>query len=90
VGESAVIYQILELAAIDAVLDGPVESGLNLRLLAIADRLDKEFSQGLAFELELAKDIEDLAAQGLPGLFEFFEETPIDIALARLFSDEVP
>src|SRR6266571_8976873 len=75
---------------IHAVFDGPREARAHCGLVAVADGLDKEIPQRPALELELAQHVENLSAQGLPGLLELLQQPPIDVALARFLGHQVP
>ena len=46
------------------------QPGADLGLVAVADGLDEQLAQGLALELDLAQDVEHLAAEGLARLLE--------------------
>src|SRR5690606_41696315 len=76
--------------AVDRVVDGLGEARPHLGSVAVADGLDDEVAEGLAFELKLAQHVEDLAAQSLPRLFELLQKATIDVALPRLRGDEIP
>src|SRR5690606_8808620 len=86
----AVLEEFLELLPVDRGLDGAVEPGADLGEFAVADRLDQEVAERLPLELQLPEDIEDLPAEGAPGLLELLEEPEVDITLPRLLGDEVP
>jgi hypothetical protein len=90
VGEGALFEEFTEVGGVDRVLDDGVEPGADFGAVAVADGLDQEFAQGPAFKLQLAEDIEHLAAEGVAGLVEFFEEPPVDVAFAGFGGDEVP
>ena len=90
VGQRAFFQQILQLAAVEGVLHALWSAGRAPRLFAVADGLDQQIAQRFALELELAKDIEHLAAQRLARLLQLFQQLPIDIALAGLLGHQVP
>src|SRR5207237_9194391 len=71
-------------------LDGPREGRGHLGLVAVTDGLDEAIPERTALELELAEHIENLSAQGLPGLLEFLQQPPIDVALARFLGHQIP
>ena len=89
-GERALFEQVLEVAAVERVVDDLREPGAHLGLIAVADRLDQQLAQRPALELELAEHVEDLAAQRLARLLELLEQRAVDVALAGLLGDEVP
>src|SRR6266550_8252019 len=78
------------MVTIDGVRHNLSESSAHLRLLAVANRLDQEVTQGLAVELQLAQHIEDLTAQRSTSLFELLQERAVNVPFAGLFGDEVP
>ena len=90
VGQCPFFDQILQLAWIESICDHLCQPGSHLGPLPIADRLNQEITQGLAFELELAQDIKHLASERMPGLFEFIQQRTIDIALSGFFCNKVP
>ena len=90
VGQHPLFDQVLQVAPVEADVEDGIEEGLDLVALAIADRLDQELAQGLPLELELAEYVEDLAAQGLARLFQFFQQLAINVAFAGLLRHQVP
>ena len=66
------------------------QTGSDLWLIAVADRLDQQFSQRAALELELAEHVEDLAAQGMPSPFQLVEKRLIYIPFSGLLGHQVP
>ena len=90
VGQRALFEQVLQLAAVERVLDDRGEPGAHLGLLAVADGLDQQVAQRPALELELAEHVEDLAAERLARLLELLQQRAVDVALAGLLGDQVP
>src|SRR5690606_27331256 len=90
VRKGALLEQVLDVGAVHRVLDGAGQACAYFGLVTVADRLDHELAQRLAFELELAEHVEDLATQRLPGFLELFEQAAVNVAFARFFRDEVP
>ena len=90
VGERPLFEQVLELAAVERVLDDRRQPGAHLGLVAVADGLDQQVAQRPALELELAEHVEDLAAQRLARLLELLQQLAVDVAFARLLGDQVP
>ena len=72
------------------MLDHPREPAPDLRLLAVADRLDEQLTQRAPFELQLPEHVEDLAAQRRSRLVQLLEQRPVDLALPRALGDQVP
>ena len=70
VRQRTLVQQVLEMAAVEGLIQNGGEVGFDLRALTVADRLDEEITQRFAFELELDQHVEHLAAEGLPRLFE--------------------
>jgi hypothetical protein len=60
------------------------------RIVAEADRLDEQITERLPLELQLAQDVEDLAAEGAARLLELIQEGLVDFAFAGVDRDEVP
>src|SRR5207244_8072766 len=89
-GQGAVVEQGLELRSINGVRNGLGESGAHLRALAVANRLQQQLAQWPTLELEFAEDVEDLATEGLAGLFELVEQGAVHIAFAGLLGHQVP
>src|SRR5207302_10314920 len=81
---------ILQLMLVKGISQNLGEARTHLGLLAITDRLDEQLAERLAFELELAQNVEHLAAERFPSFFELFEECAVDLALARLLGDQIP
>jgi hypothetical protein len=90
VGQGVLFEQVLELTSVEGVGHHLGEASAHLGLLTVADGLDQELAQRSALELELAQDIEHLAAEGLAGLLQLLQQGPVDIALPRLLGYEVP
>ena len=90
VGERAVFEQVLELAAVERVVEHRREAGAHLGLIAVANGLDEQVAQGASLELELAEHVEHLAAERLARLLEFLQQLAIDVALARFLGHQVP
>ena len=90
VRQRSVFDQGLKLILVDRTADGLGEPCLDIRTLAIANGLDQQFSQRLAFEDELSKHVEYLSTQGLARLLQFLQQGEIDLALARLVRDQIP
>jgi hypothetical protein len=55
---------------------------LRLRPVAVADRIDQEVAQRVAFE-QFAENVVNLAAEGDAGLFQFLKKAPVDLALVE-------
>ena len=70
------------MATIEARIEHRGEARPDLGLLAVADGLDQQLAQGLAFELEPAEHVEDLAAERLARLLELFQQLAVDVAFA--------
>ena len=60
-----------------------------VRPVAIADRLDQQVAQRLAFE-QLAEHVVDLAAERRARLFQLLQKPAIDLAFARVGGAQVP
>ncbi len=60
VGEHALFEQRLQVTAVERDIEHGGEERLDLRPFAVADRLDQQFAQGLALELDPAEHVEDL------------------------------
>ena len=90
VGERPLFEQVLELAAVERVLDDRGQAGAHLGLVAVADRLDQQVAQRPPLELELAEHVEDLAAERLARLLQLLQQRAVDVALAGLLGDQVP
>ena len=88
-GQRAALEQIQEVGVAGGVVDHLQEARLDLRLLAVADRLDQEVAQGLLLE-QLAEDVVDPAAERLARRLELLQEAGVDVALAGLVRDQVP
>ena len=88
--ECAFFQQILELAAVERIVECGREARPHLRLLAVPYRLYQEFTQGASLEMELAEYVEHLTAQGLARLLQLVEELSIYVALAGVVGHEVP
>ena len=86
--ECPLVEQVLEPVA-DAGVDHLVHLGLDLGLLAVADRLDQQVAQRGLGE-RLAEDVEHLAAVGLALLLDLLQQPGEDLALAGVGGDEVP
>ena len=71
---------------VENAINLPVEFGLLVGILAIADGLDKHVAQGDVLE-RAAEHIEDLAAKGGPGDVEFLEEPLKDRSLSGFFGN---
>src|SRR5690606_28295007 len=69
---------------------GPIQSCLDLRLVAVAYGFDKQIPKRSSSELNLAEDVEHLTAQRLARFGELIEQLAIDIALAGFLSNQVP
>ncbi|OQB38220.1 MAG: hypothetical protein BWY09_01407 [Candidatus Hydrogenedentes bacterium ADurb.Bin179] len=89
-GEGAIFEQFLQARPVHAVFDGLFQAGPHFGLVAVADGRDEQVAQRLAFKLEFAEHIEDLAAEGGPGLLQFVQEAAVDIAFAGFIGDQVP
>ena len=61
-----------------------------LCLVGVTDGVEDEFAQGLVVERNFAEDVEDLAAEGLAFVVDFFEEGVEDLTFAGVDGDEVP
>src|SRR6266699_7337308 len=66
------------------------ESRAHLWLFAVANCLDQEVTQGPSVELQLAEDVEDLAAQRRTSFFELLQERAVNVPFAGFLRDEVP
>ena len=88
--QGALFEQLAQLLGIEGVFDGGGEAGAHLRLLAVADGVDEQLAQRPAVELHFAEHIINLAAEGLAGLLQFFEQALVDVALAGFGGDEIP
>ena len=80
---------VLEVLAVEGVVDALAEPGADLGLVAVADGLEEQVLEARLLE-DLAEDVEDAAFEGLALDFELFEQAVIDIALAGFLGDEVP
>ena len=88
--EDTIVAPWNDLAAVERVLQGRRQARAHLRLVAVADGLNQEVTQGTSLELELAEHVEHLASERLTGLLQLVQQLAIDIALARLFRDQIP
>ena len=59
-------------------------------MIAVADGVDQQLAQRPAFELHLAEDVENLAAERAARLRQLVEQSAIDVALTGLLSDQIP
>src|ERR1700692_235340 len=62
-GEDVVLDKILQFRLVEGSLDNLCQPRAHLRLLAIANGIDQQFTQSPAFELDLAKHVEHLTAE---------------------------
>ena len=67
-----------------------IETGLHIGVTAVAHGFDKQFAQGTVVERDLAENVEDLAAQCLFFLLQFFKKPLEHRAFACFGSHEVP
>jgi len=88
--QGALCEQFAQLLGIEGVFDGGGEAGAHLRLLAVADGVDEQLAQRPAIELHFAEHVIYLAAEGLAGLLQFFEQALVYVALAGFGGDEIP
>ena len=86
VDELPLLEQVLQRRPVERLVDGGIEAGAHLRLLAVADGVEQKLAQRPSFELQLAEHVEDLAAERLPGLFQLLEQPPVDV----VGGDQVP
>ena len=61
-GEGMFFEEVADRVLVEWAFDGASETGADIGLLSVADRFDEKVSEGAAFELQLAEDIENLAA----------------------------
>src|SRR5437867_1386868 len=73
VSQRPLFDEILEVSPIDGPCHDFLEARPDIGLLTVTDRLDQQLAQRLAFELRLAEDVEDLAAERLPRLFQLVQ-----------------
>jgi hypothetical protein len=89
-GKGVVFKQILNLFAIQYMIQHRRQAGANLRLIPVSDCPDQQIPKWFALELELAENIENLAAKGLAGLLQLFQKPVIHIPFTGLFGHQVP
>ena len=90
VNQRALFKQPLKMAAVERGVEYRGQERLDLGALAVTDGLDQQLTQGFALKLEFAEHVEYLSPQGLPGLFDLFQQFEINIALAGLLGHQVP
>ena len=90
VGQRLVVEQVADLVRVERPGDDLCQTGAHLRLIAVAHRLDQQIAQRAALELELAEDVEDLAAERRSRLLQLVQKREVDIALAGLVRHQVP
>ncbi len=90
VHELPALQEVLQRGAIERLIDGSVQPGPHLRLLAVTDGVEQQLAQRPPLELQLSDHVEDLVAERLPGLFQLLQQAPVDVALARVVRDQVP
>ena len=78
--QGTLVEQCLELRAIHRMSNGLGEFGAYLGALAVANRLQQQIPQRPTLELELAKHVKDLTAEGLACLVELVEQGAVHIA----------
>ena len=67
-----------------------MQTGTDGRVVAVADRLDQQFPQGLVVKGHLAQNIKHLAAQCAPFFFQFLEQPLEHHALTGLCRNQIP
>ncbi len=87
--ELAFGYQLFDGIHIDDAIDLAEQLSLCLGTIAVADRIDEQVAQRMAFE-QLAENVVNFAAERGARLFEFFQQTTIDLALACIGSAKIP
>src|SRR5437870_4605709 len=88
--QCAVLDKTLDMRPIHAVLDRAVEAGADFGLIPIADCFDEQLAQWTPLELQLAENVEDLAAESLACFLQLLKELAIDVPLASLLRHQVP
>ena len=89
-GQRALFDQRLQTRAIHGCGHGLREAGAHRRFIAVADGFDQELAQVAATELQLAENVEHLAAQVEAGLFQLVEQGAVHVSFAGVRSDEIP
>ena len=84
------VQKRLKMVAVEGGIENGGEVGLYLGLFAVTDSLDQQLAQRLAFELELAENVEHLAAQRLARLLKFFQQLAVDIAFTGFLCHQIP
>src|SRR4030067_2643271 len=84
VGKRPFFEQILEMAAVERMVENGGQIGHYLGTFTVPDSLDQKITQRFALELQFAKYVEHLAPQGLTSLFKFFQQLAINVAFAGL------
>ena len=67
-----------------------LQPGTDGRVVAVADRLDQQFPQGLVVKGHLAQNIKHFAAQCAPFFFQFLEQPLEHHALTGLRRNQIP
>ena len=89
VGQRTFFEKLLAVFAVSQVVDDLMQAGLDLGPVTVPDRLDEQVAEPLLAE-QLAQNVEDASAKGLPLQLDLFEEALVHVALARLFRQQVP
>ena len=87
--QGAAVQQLDQVRLTGRVVDGLQQARLDLRLLAVADRVDQQVLQRPLLE-QLAEDVVDPAAERLARGLQLLQEAGVDGALAGLVRDQVP
>ena len=90
VNELPLLEQVLQRSVVERLIDGGIEARPHLRLLAVADGIEQQVAQRLAFEHELPEHVEHLTAKRLPSLLQLLQQPPINVALAGLVRYQIP
>src|SRR5579871_125499 len=90
VRQRSFLDQLLDVLAVQGVVDLLRHLRAHFGALAITDCLDHQIAQRSIAELELAEHVEHLAAKRLAFALELFKDSGEDFALAGLLRDEVP
>ena len=89
-GQRALFDQRLQTRAIHGCGHGLREAGAHRRFIAVANGFDQELAQVAATELQLAENVEHLAAQVEAGLFQLVEQSAVHVSFAGVRGDEIP
>jgi hypothetical protein len=88
--QSSLFEQILNLCPVEGIGYHLREPTSHLRLFAVADGFNQQFTQRTPLELQLPENIEDLATQRLSRLLQLLEQRPVDLSLSGAFCDQIP